>query len=100
PPLPRSPPFPYTTLFRSARSGETRFHLAQIQLELVGVAGGPRALVAPQALRLGVRAHQLEALARSAGQLEVAHRFRIDRKDAAGDRKSTRLNSSHLGISY
>src|SRR5258707_6136005 len=67
---PRSTLFPYTTLFRSVPL--CRYHAR--------AAGGVR-------------------LFRSAG-----HRFRRRRigKDAArqGDRKSTRLNSSHANISY
>src|SRR5439155_9150893 len=49
-------------VLRAARSGETRLHLAQVQLELVAVARRTGALVAPQALRLGVDGDQLEAL--------------------------------------
>src|SRR2546427_8997563 len=69
---PRSTLFPYTTLFRS-------LHVAEIELEHVGVLGGLVTVAAPQALLFGVGGHQIEALA---------------------DRKSTRLNSSHSQISY
>src|SRR5205814_8647937 len=69
---PRSTLFPYTTLFRS-----------------YGVAS-PDYLFADIAQKLGI----------SAGAL----RMRIQNFDGtlsnASDRKSTRLNSSHLGISY
>src|SRR3712207_8320607 len=82
---PRSTRFPYTTLFRSGRDGA--------QLELLGRR---QALVERDGLvwpRVGTR-----GLVR-----------RIDRHDefvgdgelgVAGDRKSTRLNSSHANISY
>ena len=72
------------TILRAARPGETRFHAAKIELELIGVAGRSCALVAPQALGSRIGAHELDALARAAGELEVAEGFRIDRKDAAG----------------
>src|SRR2546426_8115955 len=73
---PRSTLFPYTTLFRSRRRGRA--------------FRGPRRLVAaPRAPgggdgRGGVDARE--------GRAPHAH--------ALGDRKSTRLNSSHLVISY
>src|SRR5436853_2164946 len=71
---PRSTLFPYTTLFRSARQ-PARPDGALPGTPLRGVVGA--------ALRLarGGRARDLRAGPRA-------------------DRKSTRLNSSHLGISY
>src|SRR5947199_7059059 len=76
---PRSTLFPYTTLFRS--------HVA------------PRP--ADRAAVRGLHLHDLERPgrrlpARSRGELRGAVRRTLGR----GDRKSTRLNSSHLGISY
>src|SRR2546427_3205925 len=73
---PRSTLFPYTTLFRSRR--------AQRALELRAEAGQ----VFPPGPALAVRA-ALEAVA--------AH---PDFLRGYGDRKSTRLNSSHSQISY
>src|SRR3712207_7451384 len=70
---PRSTLFPYTTLFRSEAAEDD---LAAGR-RLVGDAG--RGLV-------GVRG--VEGLARRAGLQDL------------GDRKSTRLNSSHANISY
>src|SRR5437899_3515919 len=69
---PRSTLFPYTTLFRS--------HLHVLPLEDAVERG----------LDLGDE--------RVAGQ--VAHLGRHLAEDEVADRKSTRLNSSHLGISY
>src|SRR5438045_6327303 len=68
---PRSPLFPYTTLFRS-----------------------PLRPFADRAERL--------AQGTAEGRERVLDHRRDDRIDAAldQDRKSTRLNSSHLGISY
>src|SRR5699024_11305259 len=71
-----SSPFPYTTLFRSGRAGGTA-HAGRTPC-----AGGP------SRARPGARATRARAGAsRRAG-------------GAAGDRKSTRLNSSHVSISY
>src|SRR5947199_439201 len=79
--LPRRPPrstlFPYTTLFRSVQE---RDGVAVLCLDRHGLAtarnGAREADRAPRRRR---------------------HRCTIS---FAGDRKSTRLNSSHLGISY
>src|SRR5947199_3474941 len=70
---PRSTLFPYTTLFRSLLLPD-------------GL------LVVPRQLRW--RPHLL------CQALEVLLRFVLDLVGLVGDRKSTRLNSSHLGISY
>src|SRR2546426_5432567 len=75
---PRSTLFPYTTLFRSESAAR--------HLEGLGGGGAPAELHAERADHLsltGIRDHRE---ARPAGR--------------AGDRKSTRLNSSHLVISY
>src|SRR5256885_11855152 len=72
---PRSTLFPYTTLFRSsARSAESD------QAE-AGPGGAPPAEPGPASLRL------------MAGTW-------LSIRSTPGDRKSTRLNSSHLVISY
>src|SRR3712207_9003363 len=80
---PRSTLFPYTTLFRSALEPAMKF-------------GEP-----PPMLR------QVQAVTRrSAGEARAApgtrgFRGRVgDHRGAVGDRKSTRLNSSHANISY
>src|SRR3712207_8488497 len=72
---PRSTLFPYTTLFRS------------VQVDAPGLARGQRVL------RHGRLEHRLPELAEQGRQLTVRCRPR-------GDRKSTRLNSSHANISY
>src|SRR5438045_6469345 len=68
---PRSTLFPYTTLFRSTR---VRIGMAVIVLPL---------------------AHPLR-IAEEVATVDHLSQGRFD----LGDRKSTRLNSSHLGISY
>src|SRR3712207_7556468 len=72
---PRSTLFPYTTLFRSVLPGRLR----RAQRD-VGLPDGRR--------HVGLRVELGEADA--AGHVE----------DHSGDRKSTRLNSSHANISY
>src|SRR3989454_8660254 len=69
---PRSTLFPYTTLFRSVRA-----HLPQVLAHLVEVLGEGR-------------------------RQPVGHaQERLEPREGVGeDRKSTRLNSSHLVISY
>src|SRR3712207_7622127 len=69
---PRSTLFPYTTLFRSA----------------------PRISVGPD-LRHPYRPRSTAAGKPREGALHARRRARV-----AGDRKSTRLNSSHANISY
>src|SRR3712207_8731874 len=79
---PRSTLFPYTTLFRSfTRAALTRRPtLARPTLARPGLA---------RRLGLGV-----------AVGLRLQQRQVLDRLERLGDRKSTRLNSSHANISY
>src|SRR5262245_65355824 len=74
---PTSTLFPYTTLFRSVQA-----------------RGHPRAR--PQGEQHAAR----HAVAADRGEGRRARSSRARASEAAGDRKSTRLNSSHLGISY
>src|SRR3712207_8493297 len=88
---PRSTLFPYTTLFRSAgKAGgrspaELRVPLQRRSRQLRGGRGadGRRAAHLPRGRR--------------GGEDPV---LREDRPRQGGDRKSTRLNSSHANISY
>src|SRR2546426_6292117 len=77
---PRSTLFPYTTLFRSRRSLRHR----------LGTAGVPP----PAWARATPRARRYAP----AGLPRLGSTF--PPRAAGGDRKSTRLNSSHLVISY
>src|SRR3712207_7058014 len=77
-PPPRSPLFPYTTLFRSP-------HIRG-RLGPAGERGGRRDL-----LRRGERGEQ---------QRQQPGRLHIHDLTPRLDRKSTRLNSSHANISY
>src|SRR3712207_6898943 len=78
---PRSTLFPYTTLFRSQQR-----------------LGGPRRAGRRLALRRPPRVRAPHRRLRRLGG-RVEGRPRRD-EVAAGDRKSTRLNSSHANISY
>src|SRR3712207_7033195 len=81
---PRSTLFPYTTLFRSAEV-ERIIQLAG----QVGVGAAERVVaLLPLALRLAAAVHGL------------AHVVQRLLRHPEGDRKSTRLNSSHANISY
>src|SRR5947199_2486121 len=74
---PRSTLFPYTTLFRSDPTGSIQNHDPSGQSQRIAILNTDgRVVIAPQT------AHEI-----------LEHRAQIDRK-------STRLNSSHLGISY
>src|SRR5256885_12092380 len=86
---PRSTLFPYTTLFRSAVSSlEGGVH--RVVCRLGGVIGRTALLASPPGM---VGMHELAEARR-------ARRGSGLRRDVPQDRKSTRLNSSHLVISY
>src|SRR5262245_63853456 len=92
---PRSTLFPYTTLFRSAL-GQRPGRLAHDVGDELGLGG----LV--EEVDRAARQHALveqRHLVRAAANPEQVH---VEREDLVQplDRKSTRLNSSHLGISY
>src|SRR5439155_20530907 len=82
---PRSPLFPYTTLFRSyglAAERERRHATVATRLVLIGVLGPQHGGVGTATERRHQRVSQRDG-------------------DVGGeDRKSTRLNSSHVAISY
>src|SRR5690349_21924287 len=84
---PRSTLFPYTTLFRS---GQVACQVKRVTLGTEGPAGRPHLNV------VLVR----EGFAAEAGEQDNEE----NKEEAAGshtkDRKSTRLNSSHVEISY
>src|SRR5690606_40295979 len=100
-PLPRPPPstlFPYTTLFRS-RSSQ---HLQQLAGQIVQVRirpdHGRRAH--PSQVPIGDLGHLLRGDLGDAGQRLVDGERPTVVQLVLADRKSTRLNSSHVKISY
>src|SRR2546427_2279871 len=86
---PRSTLFPYTTLFRSAGLHGQHGLAAQVQPAL-------------QVARLG-RDFSIQGLDGSAVAVAADHDaadLQVEHGEFDGDRKSTRLNSSHSQISY
>src|SRR5256885_11733676 len=79
---PRSTLFPYTTLFRSS----TEFHRQRTE--------GEHAQTGPERLHPAVRKF------RARGRFRPIHPMTHQKVLRDIDRKSTRLNSSHLVISY
>src|SRR5205814_7081170 len=100
PPSPLSPPFPYTTLFRSFAAAHE--HLRQGGAGSQHGGGGAVELPAPlrQFARHRFRIDRTLGAARRDGRLCLLALPRAGQGRPALDRKSTRLNSSHLGISY
>src|SRR3712207_7205502 len=86
---PRSTLFPYTTLFRSARLVAAEAGADEV---LGGPAGG-RLRHRGRALRQPLPARPQHCPLLLAERAVLGHGLR-------GDRKSTRLNSSHANISY
>src|SRR3712207_7170578 len=86
---PRSTLFPYTTLFRSSRELErVQDHIALPDRRVQRVRFGP---VGPH--------HRLRAALEAAALPGAVGNGAVALADD-GDRKSTRLNSSHANISY
>src|SRR5207249_12072846 len=88
---PRSPLFPYTTLFRSASTSPRRPpHAADARrVQPVSLFGG-----------VGGVSHRCAPRSRPPGVSPTPHGHGPHRGARARDRKSTRLNSSHVSISY
>src|SRR5256885_6584486 len=95
-PPPRSPLFPYTTLFRS-RARVRREHKLYPR-RIVGLAAGS---AQPYLAVLERLAQRVEDPTTEFGRLVQKKYPSVGQADRARpDRKSTRLNSSHLVISY
>src|SRR3712207_6901193 len=88
---PRSTLFPYTTLFRSLFDDRVAAQNAVRELTAEGFRGEEVSLVSKKPDGKGVEVEYVEEDGRE--QIE-------DMAKGAGDRKSTRLNSSHANISY
>src|SRR5207249_11866411 len=95
----RAPPFPYTTLFRS----DVGTALGGGDAGLLVPPGDPAALAAAldRLLSNPGRARSLGTCAARRAAAEYAERLMTRRYNSLyQDRKSTRLNSSHVSISY
>src|SRR3712207_8654061 len=86
---PRSTLFPYTTLFRSLLGGQRAGLAFQRFLRLLGVEPAGLPALEEAALLVSPDAGGLQVVDPGAEQASLV-----------GDRKSTRLNSSHANISY
>src|SRR5690606_41957058 len=96
----RLPPLPYATLFRSAaeqhlvrRQADARNRIARRERGLLDLG--------EEIIRIAVEQHAADADQRIIGMRPGL--CQVERIDAVGpglDRKSTRLNSSHVKISY
>src|SRR5207249_11924069 len=98
PPPPTPPLFPYTTLFRSPHAILQRSQLPQMgaNQRATGKIKGRIHHLLQLAARL-----QFPLFFSQRGQISYRDfQFQRSRDDLAGDRKSTRLNSSHVSISY
>src|SRR3712207_9312922 len=95
---PRSTLFPYTTLFRSVPEDATRRQL--LERGEADAASSNLTVDALDALR-GNPAVQVVEYPTTAVTWDVMNAPRLLTKEVRqGDRKSTRLNSSHANISY
>src|SRR5256885_10865719 len=90
---PRSTLFPYTTLFRSQHTKDTKIHKERRILRVHSCF-----------VRRICSSACAESASRQAGdpvlERRIIHRARRRGRWRCEDRKSTRLNSSHLVISY
>src|SRR5258707_13181651 len=95
---PRSTLFPYTTLFRSGmhleRASEHR-QAAQVYRDVLTIAP-PH----PEEWMVRPLERAREVVAQNTRALDVFLETRLAAAREKGDRKSTRLNSSHANISY
>src|SRR5256885_14309381 len=95
---PRSTLFPYTTLFRSVRKREQRLAIVDPDADDTGEHRGNAAVLDGVVLAVDVEA-DIGSVDRSARRIDARLGGRpVGQGDR--DRKSTRLNSSHLVISY
>src|SRR5207253_9868942 len=96
-PPPRSPPFPYTTLFRSPIYND--YNCSNVVGYNTGWGYGAEAVAAarnigiPEGVALAIDIEPPGAACPGAVNVDGASR-------TGRDRKSTRLNSSHVAISY
>src|SRR5207244_13129364 len=97
PPPPHSPPFPYTTLFRSTPIG-AKTDLAPVPVVAAAHAVGALRRIAIE--EFAVDAKRGVARGRAVTQRVVALVVANSSIAMRRDRKSTRLNSSHQIISY
>src|SRR5690606_41441119 len=93
---PWSTPFPYTTLFRSAlgQAKDGRLHILGEMAKALKGARETLSDTAPQIVTIKIPKDKIREVIGSGGSVirEIVEK--------TGDRKSTRLNSSHVKTSY
>src|SRR5690349_23472155 len=94
---PRSPLFPYTTLFRSNGTALPKSPTSPEAAAPQSVGGGEKA-ESPAAFEIVRPARQTTPLVLASPH--SGDRYPADFLEMTKDRKSTRLNSSHVEISY
>src|SRR5256885_14621745 len=95
---PRSTLFPYTTLFRSRGARPPRHRRIHVEKRILADGGSHARPHDLRASRPGGTPRDTAASASTDREAGTRVRAEVDRR--VGDRKSTRLNSSHLVISY
>src|SRR2546426_12540176 len=95
---PRSTLFPYTTLFRSLRAGVPIRYVPAMVVTHRSWRRGSEQVRLYRGYGIGQGAFYAKHVRR--GDLHMAARMARNIWDSGRDRKSTRLNSSHLVISY
>src|SRR5204862_2219475 len=98
-PPPTPPPFPYTTLFRSAGQ---RLPLRPVDLEplLNDLYRQARRLALPRSQRVTLDATAPAVVAGDPDALRQLFLILVDNALTYSDRKTTRLNSSHVETSH
>src|SRR5436853_3825357 len=96
-PPPRSTLFPYTTLFRSMRIRRKVVREISLDVLRVCVDGGGQLRSKRRGQLVAALGQREHPAPRDDAQRDLEAAAPVD---ADADRKSTRLNSSHLGISY
>src|SRR5699024_12376915 len=97
---PRSPPFPYTTLFRSRGEPAGLSHRLGDRLPRRPRRRSRGLLPPRRPLSRPARSAKRQKRRPRRGGVFSLSRFRTNVRQAEVDRKSTRLNSSHVSISY
>src|SRR5256885_16173735 len=95
---PRSTLFPYTTLFRSPDPRRDAVHVERVEARAV-VRLLPRQVGGLRLALLDLEKHDQRVVRDLDREARIRERMKRE-AESVRDRKSTRLNSSHLVISY
>src|SRR5256885_16441986 len=95
---PRSTLFPYTTLFRSSQARQLSHSGGKARFGRARVCAARSDARSTRLRSFAVAPRRVEPAREPRSWLDAGHTVRLS--VIPGDRKSTRLNSSHLVISY